>query len=250
MTFDFLGGNMAEEIKDPMEYIWERVPKTASGQIQYLAGDIPYLYRNGFVDTTRYTYQQWKAAFDDVLQDDGTYLVSKEKFMSLRVFRYEGPVFKPFEAARVREGEWSDEDLQKLFDRSIKPSSTVTQDIFWNSVKALKDQGFIQNGKLFVNQAVKNQLNYLIERFPSPRRRLEKEVNRIRADREAQINESKKNRDSSLFVVGKTSTENKMEDFRKLQTTTSVTAEDTAVDPDAPTLDLKSLRKPRGKISG
>ncbi len=241
---------MAEEIKDPMEYIWERVPKTRAGLINYLPGDIPYLYRNGFVDTTRFPYQQWKAAFDDCLQSDGTYLVSKNKFLSLRTFRYEGPVFKPFEAQKVREGEWTDEDLQKLFDRSIQPSSTVTHDIFWNSVKALKSQGFVQNEKLFVNQAVKNQLNYLIERFPSPRRRLEKEVSRIRSDREQQIQTVNKNRDSSLFVAGKTSRESQLEDFQKLQSSSSIQGHDAAIDPDAPTLDLKSLRKPRGKISG
>lgn len=240
---------MSEAAQDPMEYIWERVPKNENGHIHYLAGDIPYLYRNGFVDTTIYTYQQWKSAFSDCLQTDGTYIVAKDKFMSLRKYRYVGPVFSPFEAQKVREGEWTDEDLQKLFDLSIKPSSTITQDIFWNSVKALKDQGFIQNNHLFVNQAVKNQLNYLIERFPSPRRRLETEVQRIRSDREAQIMAANESRDTSLFVSGKTSGESRLDDFKKLQSSTSIT-DDPAIDPEGPLLDIKSLKKPRGKING
>src|SRR5690349_10807510 len=125
---------MAEDVKDPMEYIWDKVPKNKQGFIHYLPGDIPYLYNNGFVDSQRYTYEQWKSAFVDCLQSDGSYLVSKDKFMSLRPFRYVGNVFTPFDPKRVREGEWNDGDLKKLFERSIKPSSSISEEIYWNSI--------------------------------------------------------------------------------------------------------------------
>ncbi len=241
---------MPEEIHDPMEYIWERVPKTKEGLIHYLAGDIPYLYRNGFVDTVKYTYQQWKEAFNDVLQPDGSYLVNKDKFLSLRKYRYAGPVFQPFDPAKVREGEWSDQELKKLYDRSIKPSSSVEENVFWNSVKMLKNQGFAQNGNLLVNKAVKSQLAYLIERFPSPRRRLEKEVSRIREERDAQLREAIKNRDTSLFVTGKGASEVKRDEFKKMESTASVKSALDNSQPTGETLDIKSLRKPKGKIKG
>ena len=70
-----------EDIKDPMEFIWDKVPKNKQGAIHYLPGDIPYLYRNGFVDSTRYTYDQWKKAFEDCKQDDDSYIVNKNKFL-------------------------------------------------------------------------------------------------------------------------------------------------------------------------
>jgi len=243
---------MSEEITDPMQYIWDKVPKTKEGFILYLAGDIPYLYRNGFVDTQQFSYQTWKAAFDDCLQPDGTYLVSEEKFMSFRKFRYEGPLFKPFDPNRVRSGEWNDNDLQKLYDLSIKPSSTVAEDVFWNSVKALKDQGFEQNGNLLVNEAVKKQLSYLIERFPSPRRRLEKEVGRLREEREEEFREVTKNRDSSKFVAGKFASEDKMEQFKALENKSAYTKAPAskAAKSKKADVDIKKLRKPSRRISG
>lgn len=242
---------MAEEINDPMEYIWEKVPKTTQGFIHYLPGDIPYLYRNGFVDAIRYTYPQWKEAFKDCLQKDGTYLVGKNKFLSLRKYRYNGPCFQPFEPSKVREGEWRDDELKKLYDLSIKPSSSVSEEVFWNSIKALKNQGLVQNGNLLVNKAVKTQLAYLIERFPSPRRRLEKEVSRIREERELQTKKVSKDRDTSLFVSGKLASETKLEDFKKLETSLPLKDNGSpAVTESAPTINIKSLRKPGKKISG
>lgn len=242
---------MAEEIKDPMEFIWEKIPKTKKGLVHYLPGDIPYLYRNGFVDSARYTYQQWKSAFEDCIQDDGSYFVSKEKFMSLRPFRYVGPVYKPFDSQKVREGEWTDEELKKLYVLSIKPSSAIPENIFWNIIKDLKGRGLIKNGNLIVNKDVKIQLAYLIERFPSPRRRLEIEINRIREERENQLRGATKKRDSSTFTVGKIASETKTEDFKKLESSGPVKSKAPAeTAEEKPTIDIKKLRKPRGKITG
>lgn len=239
---------MAEEIKDPMEYIWERVPKTKGGLIHYLPGDLPYLYQNGFVDTVQFTYDEWKAAFEDCKQSDDSYLVSYDKFMSLRRFRYTGPVYKPFDPHKVREGEWTDADLKKLFELSIKPSSTIPEEVYWNSVKALKSQGLIKNGNLLVNKAVKTQLAYLVERFPTPRRRLEKEVTRIREERETQLRQNQKDRDKSHFLTGKLASEVKMEQFKNLQR--AAKSGPICPAPSSEGIDLKKLKKPPKKISG
>lgn len=243
---------MADQIQDPMEYIWEKVPKTKEGLIHYLPGDIPYLYKNGFVDATKYTYPQWKAAFDDVRQADGSYLVSQNKFMSLRRFRYVGPCYKPFDPQKVREGEWTDADLKKLYDLSIKPSSAIQEEVYWNSVKALKDMGLKKNGNLIIDKTVKTQLAYLIERFPSPRRRLEKEVNRIREERETEYRAVTKNRDSSKFITGKLASETRMEKFKELETAApaSTSSPKVAAIKTAGAIDIKKLKKPPKKISG
>jgi len=235
-----------------MEYIWEKIPKTKEGLVHYLPGDIPYLYFNGFVDAVQFPYEEWESAFDDVKQSDGSYLVGRDKFMSLRRFRYVGPLYNPFDAHRVREGEWTDEDLQKLYDRSIKPSSGITQEVYWNSIKALKGQGLTaKNGNLIVNKAVKTQLAYLIERFPSPRRRLEKEVHRIRQEREAEYRSAVEKRDASIFMAGKLASEDKQEKFQALQSSgkgTSPPAKKTLSD--KPAIDIRKLKKPPRKISG
>jgi hypothetical protein len=240
---------MTEQIDDAMEYIWQKVPKNAQGLIHYLPGDIPYLYENGFVDTTRFEFEEWAAAFEDVRQPDGSYLVSHEKFISLRPFRYDGPVYKPFDPQKVREGEWKKEDLQKLYELSIQPSSSVPEEVFWNSVKALKAQGFCKDGNLVVNEHVKKQLKYLIERFPSPRRKLEIEVNRLREERDTQIQQANKEHDKSLFVAGKLASEVKKEQFKNLETSKTAAAKPKTT-AKRETVDIKKLRKPTRKITG
>lgn len=243
---------MAEEINDPMEYIWEKIPKTKEGLVHYLPGDIPYLYFNGFVDAVQFSFEEWEGAFNDVKQEDGTYLVSRDKFMSLRRFRYVGPLYRPFDPQRLPEGEWTDEDLQKLYDLSIRPSSGITEEVYWNSIKALKGQGLVaNNGRLILNKAVKTQLAYLIERFPSPRRRLEKEVHRIRQEREAEYRSAVEKRDASIFMAGKLASEDKQERFQALQSAGHSTAAAVKkILPDKPGIDIKKLKKPPRKISG
>lgn len=235
-----------------MEYIWDKVPKTKEGLIHYLPGDIPYLYQNGFVDTNKFSFEQWESAFDDCRQEDGSCLISRDKFMSLRQFRYVGPVFEPFEPNRVREGEWTDSDLEKLYTRSIQPSCSVPKDVYWNSIEALKKQGFTKSGNLLVNKAVKTQLKYLVDRFPSPRRKLEQEVSRIREKRETEYREVTTKRDTSKFVSGKLASETKTDKLKDLQTSASKSKIKKPAKPPAKkeTIDIKKLRKPRGKITG
>ncbi|MBX7149431.1 hypothetical protein K1X76_10160 [bacterium] len=240
---------MTEEFKDAMEYIWDRIPKTKEGNVRYLLGDLPYLYQNGFVDSNQFTYEQWKAAFEDCKQDDDSYILTKEKFLSLRKFRYVGPVFEPFDASKVREGEWTDDDLAKLYHRSIKPSSTVPEQVYFNMIKALKErEGLQQNGRLLVNKTVKTQLGYLIDRFPSPRRKLEIEVSRLRKEREKDFREVNENRDVSKFVAGQFESEEELKKFKSLQNKAGAPVKQ-KIDT-SKTVDLKSLKRPPKKISG
>lgn len=234
-----------------MLYIWKKIPKTKEGFVHYLPGDLPYLYYNGFVDTDQFSYEEWEAAFDSCKQADGSYLLDEEKFLSLRIYRYEGPLYEPFNPQKVYEGEWTDDDLGKFFKYTLKPSCAIDEEVFWNNVKAFKAQGFIKNGNLVVTKEVKTQLSYLVERFPSPRRRLEKEVNRLRQERETQYRSVTTNRDSSTFTVGKLASESKTQKFEKLQSkgpapsTQGPTHED-----DTGGIEIKKLRKPPRKITG
>lgn len=92
---------------------------------------------------------------------------------------------------------------------------------------------------------------YLIDRFPSPRHRLEKEVHRIREKREEKVRKVTKDRDSSSFTVGKISSETKKEEFEKLQSSGPI-QQSKSKEPakEKPTIDIKKLRKPGKKISG
>jgi len=243
---------MAQQPFDPMEYIWERLPKNKDGKtVKYLVGDIPYLYHNGFVDTLKFSYKQWETAFIPFKQTDGTYLLDKPSFFTLRIFRYNGPSHAAFDPAKLRDGAWPDNELEHLYQKSIRPSTSITKEIFWNSVKALKTAGFVNDkAELICNERVRKQLSYLLDKFPSPRRRLEKEVFRIKNARDAGTALQQKNRDASNFVIGKTQKESEMEQFQKLQSSQAAPQAQTAHKTEGEALDLKSLRKPGGKVIG
>jgi hypothetical protein len=241
---------------DAMEYIWERLPKEKDGQtVRYLKGDIGYLYYNGFVDTKRFTYATWKDAFNPFQQGDGAYLLSKAQFLSLRIYRLQGTLTEPFDPYRLAEGPWANSRLKDLYDKAIRPSSEVKEEIFWNSVTALKKMGLVTaNDELIVNEKVKKQIAYLIERFPSARRRLEKEVVRLRQEKDKVLSNAMRNRDASGFSIGISESEHKMEQFSKLQASQLEPEKKAPVDEvdydDDEGIDIKSLRKPSGKFRG
>lgn len=235
-----------------MEYIWGRLPKNPDGKtVKYLYGDLAYLYHNGFVDTLKYTYKQWETAFIPFKQTDGTYLLDKPGFMTLRIFRYNGPSHAAFDPAKLREGPWPDDELEHLYEKSIKPSSSVTREIFWTAMGALKKAGSADaEGKLVINEKVKKQLAYILEKFPSPRRRLEKEVARLKKEKEVEKLANTASRESSDFVVGKTKTENTLESLKKLQASQATTESKKPTLKGEEALDLKSLKRPGGKLIG
>lgn len=234
---------------DAMEFIWERLPKNKDGKtISYLPGDPVYLYHNGFVDAIKYSLDQWMAALAPFKNKDGSgYTLDRRSFMMLKVFRYHGPSHEVFEPAKLRGGPWPDDELEYLFQNSVKFSSTITKDIFWRSVEALKKKGFVDgSGQLNVNDTVRKQFEYLVEKFPSPQRRLEKEVRRLREERDAERSLHQKNRDASSFTIGTSQSEEDLEKFKELENKASPKP----VESESAGIDIKSLKKPTGKVKG
>lgn len=228
---------------DAMEYIWERLPKEQDRQtVRYQPNDIPYLYHYGFVDTTKFTYLQWKQAFENFKQPDDTYLLNKKQFMSLRVFRYVATDYTPFDPHKLRLGVWPDKELDFLFEKSIKPSCHLPKEIYLNSIQSLKKSGnATPEGHLILNDAVIKQLQYLVEKFPTPRRRLEKEVTRLREEKEKIYQGHLSNRNESKFTIGETQSEHQFETLKKLESTHHIATSEEAVDEEN-LVDLKSLK--------
>ena len=253
---------MTEKSIETMEYIWEKLPKNKDGYtITYQPGDLGYLYFNGFVDTPRYSFQDWQKAFEPFRQKEGSFKLNKEQFLSLRQYRFDGPIHELFEVERLREGPWPDSELEFLYEKSISISSTISKEVFLRSITALKKQGYVdKKGNLIINDAVRKQFHYLLEKFESPRRRLEKEAKRLREEKDELKQASQKNRDASSFAIGKSQTEFEAERLKELET-----AEDQNEPKKAPAqekiskdptqekkeeIDIKNLKKPTGKFRG
>lgn len=250
---------MTENSSEAMEYIWERLPKNKDGYtITYQAGDLGYLYFHGFVDAQRYSFQDWQKAFDSFRQKDGSFKLNREQFLSLQQYRFEGPIHELFEVERLREGPWPDSELEFLYEKSISISSTISKEIFLRSVAALKKQGHVDaKGQLIINAEVKKQFHYLLEKFESPRRRLEKEAKRLREEKDELKQASQKNRDASSFAIGKSQREFEAEKLKELET-----QEQKQLAAEKPSkarpphqekkqeIDIKNLKKPTGKFRG
>ena len=234
-----------------MERLWDKLPKNKDGYtVTYAPGDLPYLYSRGFVDSQRFTLEQWKQAFAPYKTKDGNFVLTREQFLKLDVYRFKQIVGEPFEPLKLREGAWPDYELAYLWQSTIKPSSTITFEIFEKSVEIYKKKGKVNAlGHLMVDEDVKKQLQYLLERFPSPKRILEKEVAKIREKRGEKIANATKNRDNSAFTVGQSQQEVKHNQFQNLQASKAKPPEDLPPT-SGPTVDLKSLKKPTTKFRG
>lgn len=239
--------------KEAMEYIWQRIPKQKDGNtIKYNKADLDYLYLHGFVDTRRFPIETWKKAFRKFAQEDGSFILNKDQFMALRLFRYQGQSDEVFDPFRIQEGPWPDNSLQKLYDKSIAKASELSEEAYWAFMNTLKERGHVNDdGHLMMSRTVQIGLKHLIDRYPSPRRRLELEVDRLKKEREGKIADNQKNRDSSGFAVGQSEKENKVKDYKNFLSTKSPHAQEKpVVDESAETIDLKSLKKPKGNFRG
>lgn len=241
--------------QDTMQYIWERIPKQKDGiTIRYLKADLDYLYVHGFVDSKRYTIEAWKKAFEPFKQKDGSYVLNREQFISLYIYRYFGPANEVFDAKKIRDGSWTDAELKTLYDRSIGVATYIPEEAFWAFIKSFKgNKEYVdEDGNFIINDDVKAGIYLLCERFPSPRRMLEKEVERLREEKQAEFADVQKNRDKSGFSVGETAIETKAAAYQNLKSTTTAPSQ-TKTKKEAKakeTIDIKKLRKPGGRIKG
>jgi len=163
-----------------MEAIWQGLPKVQKlppgyeGEyILYFANDPKYLYEVGFVDETKYSLKDWQEVFEECKQADGTYLISKEKFLNLTPYKFYGEIRKPVEVMDLREG-WYDLEIWKKFCReTILPSTTVSLSVLEQAEKMWEKNGLIKDGQVKIDKTYKLRLKEFLENYPSTRRRRE-----------------------------------------------------------------------------
>lgn len=157
-----------------MEYLWATLDKTPDGKaVRYLPIDIEMLWKMGFVDTQKYSMEQWKLVFEPYKQADGSFGLEKDAFLALDKYRYKGEIHIPFDAMRINEGLYTDEGLSELIDASIAPSCALPPEKLKEFFDTLKETFRTPERYIKIDYEAKRQIRDLIEKNPSPLRNLE-----------------------------------------------------------------------------
>ncbi|OGQ30565.1 MAG: hypothetical protein A3B79_05545 [Deltaproteobacteria bacterium RIFCSPHIGHO2_02_FULL_50_15] len=168
-----------------MEHIWKTVAKTdKDGQefIHYTGiAELNFLYFTGFVDTRKYTLEEWQKAFLDARLPNGTYKVKKEQWMAKKHFRYNGPVDKPFKPLEdLEEREYAEAEITNILKNKIIPSTSVDEKTILGYIGHYKSRGLIVDGRMKMDKTTKRDIHNLLEMYPSPLRVLQVNVQKVR----------------------------------------------------------------------
>lgn len=161
------------ETVNVMEAIWASSEKAEDGCLHYPIEFIDFLWEHGFVDTQKYSKEDWRQAFAPFRQADGSYKISRDEFLTLDKYRYRGDIHIPFDAMRINEGKYTDEGLGELVRDSIEPSCGLAPDPFKKFIDDLKEEYRQADDLILIKADAKLKIKKLLEDYPSPLRRLE-----------------------------------------------------------------------------
>ena len=163
-----------EQTQTMMNSLWagfEKVVDPNKGECVRFNADDPWcLYHGGFVDTERFTLEQWESMFVSSKQADGSYLMNYNDFMKLSPYRFFGIIRPPLDPMTLREGWYTLEDWRAYCLYSILPSTTLTVEHFVKSEDVMVEKGLLVEGKILIDQQQKLELQRLLDTYPSPKR--------------------------------------------------------------------------------
>jgi len=151
--------------------IWDKVaqPGVDGKKIIIFANrnDLVYLFCTGFVDERKFTLYDWVDSFKDCLQENGSYVLNEEQWMSKARFRFYGPVGQPFNALLLREGDWTEQDMENLIKGFMLQAVYFTEKEFRTIFEEAKE-AFFKDGVYKMTKEVKKDFKALIDMYPSP----------------------------------------------------------------------------------
>lgn len=186
-----------------MKEIWEKVAKKGADGKKYItyAGDydLEYLYNTGFVDTSKYTLEEWKVAFAESRQPNGSYKLNEKQWMEKQKYHYEGPIDTPFDPATVREGDYTREQLADFFKEFVLPHTVIKPEQLEKIMGAYAEKGRFKEGLLHIDAPFKEELRQLLDTYASPLRRLQIDVQKARKKKKVVLQETQVEAQSSAF---------------------------------------------------
>ncbi len=151
--------------------IWDKVAQPGTNGKKFIVfanrNDLVYLFCTGFVDERKHTLRDWVDSFQECLQEDGSYAVPEEHWMSKAQYRFSGPVGQPFNPLLLREGDWSEKEMEGLIKGFLLPAVYFTEKEFRSIFDEAKPT-FFKNGVYKVTKDVKQDFKTLLDMYPSP----------------------------------------------------------------------------------
>ena len=151
--------------------IWDKVAQPGPDGKKYISfanrNDLVYLFCTGFVDETRHTLHDWVDSFKDSLQENGSYKVNEAQWMNKAQFRYSGPTGQPFDPMQLRNGTWTEQEMEAMIKTHLLPAVYFSEKelrAIWNEAK----ETFYIKGSYQVTPEVKKDLRMMIDMYPSP----------------------------------------------------------------------------------
>ncbi len=185
---------------------WNRVSKPAKDGKRFITfksvQDLMFLYATGFVDTQKYSFEQWLNAFATSRQSDGSYLLTQAQWLEKKKFHYTGPIHPPFDPMSLEEREYTEQEITKLLTQDLIPATSFDKSYVPQVINNLKAQGRFVNGRFKIDTNVKKYLTEVIKQYPSPLRVLQVTVHKLLKAKKGDVASAKEELQKSNFYAG------------------------------------------------
>jgi hypothetical protein len=108
-------------------------------------------------------------------------LVTEEQWMAKVPYHYSGPIHPPYDPMSIREGEWSEGELEELLWEKLKPCVYFTKEEWGKIIGEVKRTVPKKDGKFLISKQLKQDWTNFVNTYASPRRILQLGVAQLRA---------------------------------------------------------------------
>lgn len=161
--------------KSLAQVVWEQMTPTDDPKVRLASSDwIAEIHAVGAVDGKRVRLPQWQAAFASLPKDEeGRFQVGVGEWARIGKFLFAGNIKKPFEPPRLKDGARPTDWLSELFQKVLRFETTLSFDAWKKLVAEQIQPRFVKGDRVQLNPALKALLGAILEKHPSPLRKLE-----------------------------------------------------------------------------
>jgi hypothetical protein len=131
------------------------------------------LYDHGFVDPRRLPKNRWMDILKQLPSEKGNFALGREHVEKIAQFLYAGPIKRPFDPQRLKEGLRPRAWVQEMYLKVLKFETNIKQ-AEWNQiVQNLINPKFLEKEQYRFDQGFKDILSEFLSERTSPLRKLE-----------------------------------------------------------------------------